>query len=78
MMRPQRKKRTSKGRENEFTPKESELGVRQDLPEESSIIGEKEFTLPKGNKYRIVLTDETDAYDEPTPTSKKRKDNERK
>jgi len=47
------------------------LRVRQDLPDEISIIGEKEFTSPKGNKCRIILTDEKDLYDKKANASKK-------
>lgn len=43
----------------------SESGIRQDLPDRASIIGDKEFISPKGNKYRIILTNETDPYDKP-------------
>ena len=35
------------------------------LPEEESVTGVEEFTSPKGNRYRILRTDETDAYDDP-------------
>ena len=66
MLRSGRKKKATK------KPK-----VRQDLPEEAHIIGEKDFTSPKGNKYRIILTDELDAYEQPDPGSEKRAEKEK-
>lgn len=51
--------------------------VRQDLPDEDHIIGEKDFTSPKGNKYRIILSDELDAYEEPDRGSEKCDDKEK-
>ena len=40
---------------------------RPGLPDEASVLFEKTFTSPKGKKYRIIKTDETNAYDAPTP-----------
>jgi hypothetical protein len=39
------------------------------LPDESSVIGEKSFVSPKGGRYRILRTTETDAYDKPRKKS---------
>ena len=36
---------------------------RPGLPNESSIVAEIEFTSPKGTKYRVLRTNEKDAYD---------------
>ena len=36
---------------------------RPGLPDKSSIMSVKTLTSPKGNRYRIIETDETDAYD---------------
>ncbi len=66
-----RRKKTSEARLSKDTRKKSEISVRQDLPDEISIIGEKEFTSPKGNKYRIILTDEKDLYDKKENASMK-------
>jgi len=38
---------------------------RQDLPDPGSIIKEVPFTSPKGNTYRIIVTNEKDPYEEP-------------
>jgi hypothetical protein len=40
---------------------------RPGLPRNESRVSEKPFTSPKGRRYRIIKTDETDAYDEPEP-----------
>jgi hypothetical protein len=40
---------------------------RPGLPDASSIVSVKTFTSPKGRRYRIIETDEQDAYDPPTP-----------
>jgi hypothetical protein len=37
---------------------------RPGLPKESSIVAETEFTSPKGTKYRVLRTNEKDAYDD--------------
>jgi hypothetical protein len=34
------------------------------LPKKESIISEKMFTSPKGRRYRVLTTTETDAYDQ--------------
>jgi hypothetical protein len=36
---------------------------RPGLPDKSSIVSVKTLVSPKGNRYRIIETDETDAYD---------------
>jgi hypothetical protein len=41
------------------------------LPAPESIISEHEFTSPKGRKYRIIRTTETDPDNEPEPPKKK-------
>lgn len=43
--------------------KKTLAAARQDLPDPAVIIGEEEFTSPKGNKYQIILTNEMDAYE---------------
>lgn len=37
---------------------------RPGLPNESSIVAEMEFTSPRGTKYRVLRTNERDAYDD--------------
>jgi hypothetical protein len=36
------------------------------LPDPRSIVEETQFTSPKGQQYRILKTNERDAYDAPT------------
>ena len=36
---------------------------RPGLPDKSSVVSVKTLVSPKGNRYRIIETDETDAYD---------------
>jgi hypothetical protein len=56
-------KQPKKKKKPEAGQKEVRMPERQDLPEAGSIIGEEEFISPKGNKYKIILTDELDAYE---------------
>jgi hypothetical protein len=51
----------------------AERPPRAGLPAEDSIIGEKRLRSPKGRVYRILITDEMDAYDKPERTRKKRR-----
>lgn len=37
----------------------------QDLPDPDTVIAEVPFTSPKGHTYRIIVTNQTDAYDPP-------------
>jgi hypothetical protein len=47
---------------------------RPGMPNEASVLSEKSFTSPKGRRYRIIKTDETDPYDAPlSPEEKRRK-----
>ena len=41
------------------------------LPDPASVIAEKSFVSPKGVRYRILTTTETDPYDPPLPAGKK-------
>jgi hypothetical protein len=36
---------------------------RPGLPDESSVVAETTFTSPKGTTYRVLKTNEKDAYD---------------
>jgi hypothetical protein len=47
---------------------------RPGLPDKSSIVSVKTLVSPKGNRYRIIETDEADAYDPPDGTDKKSKE----
>lgn len=47
---------------------------RPGLPDKSSIVSVKTLTSPRGNRYRIIETDETDAYDPPPGSPGKRGD----
>jgi hypothetical protein len=40
---------------------------RPGMPKKASILSEKTFRSPKGKRYRIIRTDETDPYDAPVP-----------
>jgi hypothetical protein len=42
------------------------------MPAAESVVGETEFTSPKGFKYRIIHTTEVDPRDEPKPTKSRR------
>jgi len=45
--------------------------ARRDLPDPASITSERTIVSPKGNRYRIIETDEQDAYD---PADKPRRE----
>jgi hypothetical protein len=40
-------------------------GRRPGLPDESTVVSEETFTSPKGRRYRILKTRQTDQYEEP-------------
>lgn len=46
---------------------------RAGMPAEDSILSEVPFISPKGKVYRIIKTDEMDAYDKPLQPENKRK-----
>ena len=47
--------------------------ARPGLPDPSSVVAETAFVSPKGRRYRILRTDEKDAYDPPEwPETKER------
>jgi hypothetical protein len=68
---------------NEVTPG-AEAGKPRapGLPAPESIVGEEEFTSPKGFKYRIIHTNEVDPGDTPsgktTPSGRKGSKSRRK
>lgn len=56
--------RNQKRRKAENVGEKPKKNARQDLPDENLIIGVKDFISPKGSKYKIILTDENDPYEE--------------
>ena len=70
MPRPEKKNRAS--RESKDPAETSGDRARPGRPDEESVIEEKEFTSPKGNRYRVIRTDETDPYDAPLPPEGRR------
>lgn len=48
---------------------EEKASGRKGLPDENSILVEKEFESPSGRKYRILKTTEMDEYEEPPQVS---------
>jgi hypothetical protein len=52
--------------EKEERPAPSPVGQ----PDPRTIIAEKPYVSPKGNRYTIVETNELDPYEEPTPSEK--------
>lgn len=60
-----KKKKASKEISGIDAEKGAEKALRRaGLPEEDAIIEEKSFVSPSGKKYRILITDETDEYEE--------------
>jgi len=65
---PDRSSRKKKG--GGRSPKDTVAGgpppqLETGLPPKDSIIGEKTLKSPKGNVYRILITDQVDGYEEP-------------
>ena len=72
MTRPDNKDRATHSRKASAKPADESKG-RPGMPDETSVLSEKTFTSPKGKKYRIIETDETDPYDDAPPPPKKRR-----
>ncbi len=70
MPRPEKKDRAS--RKSKDPAEHSGDRARPGRPDEGSVLEEKEFTSPKGNRYRVIRTDETDPYDAPLPPEGRR------
>ncbi len=64
MPSPDEKDRASNAR-NGAKESADESRARPGMPDEASVLSERIFTSPKGREYRIIETDETDAYDAP-------------
>lgn len=45
---------------------------RPGLPDEATVVSEKIFTSPKGRRYRILRTTQTDPYDDSARKSDER------
>jgi len=60
-----------KFRKSGANPLSSE-GARPGLPDPSSVLAETVLVSPKGQRYRILRTDEKDAYDPPAQPEKER------
>jgi hypothetical protein len=57
---------------NDSTESADESRGRPGMPNETSVLSEKAFTSPKGKRYRIIKTDETDPYDAPLSPNEQR------
>ena len=60
-----KKKKVERGKAKEHPDKGGDEPRAPGMPDEASIVEVKTFTSPKGNRYRILRTNETDPYDEP-------------
>lgn len=69
---PQRAKKAQRPRSEE-PAEESKATPEAGLPDPDSVVSEEPFTSPSGARYRIFHTDETDAYEEPTPPKRRRR-----
>ena len=69
-----KKKAKADSHKEEERPRKGEDEPRAPgMPDEASIVEVKTFTSPKGNRYRILRTNETDPYDEPAEESRARR-----
>ena len=66
---PRREPDAEQGVGDEETPPETAASRPAGLPNPGSVVSEEEFTSPKGQRYRVLRTTETDAYDRPEPSS---------
>jgi len=64
----------AKGRSEERTKRrkkpKSPSGPNPGLPDKATVVSEREFTSPKGKRYRIIRTTERDPYDPPDDDDK--------
>jgi len=58
-------KRTKRGAQTRLRPRPA------GLPDEARVVAETSFASPKGTRYRILKTTETDAYDRPSGSTRK-------
>jgi hypothetical protein len=64
-MRRAGKKNTRASNTSKDATKSAEGKDRGGIPNQASVLSEREFTSPKGRHYRIISTEETDPYDAP-------------
>jgi hypothetical protein len=57
---------------NNSTAESTQGKSRPGLPNKASVVSEKTFISPKGKRYRIIRTDEMDAYDAPVSPEEQR------
>lgn len=65
MPTPPRKKKNNASRGQKKAETDATPTPPQDLPDADTVITEVPFTSPKGNTYRIIVTNQTDEYDPP-------------
>ena len=53
------------------SPSQRRAKTAPGLPNPESVIAEKTFISPKGKRYRVLTTTETDPYDPPVPGKKR-------
>ena len=51
-------------------PKQSSSEPNPGLPDKATVVSEREFTSPKGKRYRIIKTTQRDPYDPPDENDK--------
>jgi hypothetical protein len=68
-----RKKKTTPCPPDDAPPELTGESPRAGLPARDSVVGEETLTSPKGNVYRVLKTNETDAYDKPAPPKRRRR-----
>jgi len=65
--------RAGRARPSHCAKKSARPRRRPGLPDPASVVSVKTLTSPKGNRYRVLETDETDPNDRPEkPTEKGR------
>jgi len=68
---PRRKKDDEREADAARVAREHSPPPRAGLPDPASVVSEGAFTSPKGVRYRVLHTTETDAYDRPAPSPKR-------
>jgi len=69
---PRRKKDDEREADAARVAREGSPSPRAGLPDPASVVSEGAFTSPKGVRYRVLRTTETDAYDQPAAPPPKR------
>lgn len=73
MTRSSGKKKRGTGASEPASIKKPVKPRRPGAPDPDSILSEKVFKSPKGRVYKIIRTDEMDAYDKPLAPKDRRK-----